>query len=102
MKLKLTLGEFTALYNLFGQLINSMKPADMLDMLLMAGIVSAYQKMYNKAFAVKQQYSIKLSTEEALAFWNFFHEHPLPAALVFEINLVQTISNDILQKYTTT
>jgi hypothetical protein len=100
MKLKLTKAQFKALYALFQHMIVGAKPKGLEARLLRALLFNIYEKMYKKAIDEKTRYSLSLSEEEALAFWVFFNKfNYIPVEMIFEANLVQTICNNIHQKF---
>ena len=99
MKLKLTYVQFKSLYEVLAGIVKSAKPVGMQTKMLHSVLMDVYEKMYKKDFAKKKTYSITLKTHEAVAFWMFFQRYQLPAEMVFEQNLVFTISNSIHQKF---
>lgn len=100
MKLKLTKAQFKALYALFQRFIVHADAKTLEAKLLRAVLFGIYKKMYDKDINDKQKYSITLKDAEALAFWIFFNKYfYFPAEMIYESNLVQTINNNIHQKF---
>lgn len=99
MKLRLTKAQFKALYALFLRIINHAEVNSIEARLLRRLLFSIYEKMYQKAIDEKPKYTITLSEEQALAFWLFFNKFYLPEEMMYETNLIQTISNNIHQKF---
>jgi hypothetical protein len=100
MKLKLSKAQFKALYSLFQHIVLHVEVKTLEARLLRALLFSIYQKLYKRAIDEKSKYSITLSEEQALAFWVFFNKYNyLPEEMMYEANLVSTISNNIHQKF---
>ena len=100
MKLKFSRTQFTALYDLLQQMVIAARPKGIETKLLHAILVDVYKTFYKKAFDLnKRQYSITMADHEACAFWLFFQKFTIPEEMTFERNLVNTISNQIHQKY---
>ncbi len=99
MKLKLTHSEFMCLHGILKNPIYFFRDygGDMYEALISTIILSIYQKFYVRAFIKKKMYSIKLSPQEAIAFWLFFNDHEFDNAS-FEGNLLNKINNSIHQQ----
>lgn len=102
MKLKITSSQFSSLLNLFHSLcgIDVLPPKSFEGKLLLAILSGIYKQLYKKAVDKKKKYTVTLSEQEALAFFIFFKkQHILPGDAVYEANLLDTICNQIHQKY---
>jgi hypothetical protein len=105
MKIKLSLNQFTTLFNIFTSTVgeDELPPADNFEArLLLAILQGIWKQLYKKRIDVKKKYSLTLSEQEALAFWIFFNKFEvLPIEAVYERTIVQMICNSIHQKFTT-
>jgi hypothetical protein len=98
MTLKLTRIQFLALYNLYLNVVLKDVALTMHDKLTLTMMVRVYQKLYKKAMENKPKYRIKLTEEEAIAFWIYWQGHTFSPSS-FEGNLLTTIINSIDQKF---
>lgn len=100
MKLKLTRSQFDALYSIFDTIIDNTHYLDgMQAKLLYSLLYGTFLKLHKKTVEKKLEYTLTLTDQEAIGFWLFFEKYPLNASLPFEVNLIQTISNAIHQKF---
>jgi len=99
MKLKLTRIQFKAMYSLFQNLFVAVKPKEMEAMLLHSILMGIVKKMYARDFEDRKKYSLTLTDAEAQAFCVFFTKYEMPIELVYERNLILTITNLINQKF---
>jgi hypothetical protein len=97
MKLKLTYNQFTSLFAMLNVALQD-RPVSMQDKLIYAIMVCLHKKIYRMAVDVKNKYSLKLTSEEAIAFWLYYQEKPL-AYTSMEGNLINIIWNNIDQKF---
>jgi hypothetical protein len=98
MKLKLTRQEFLALYNIMQTLNQKYACQDMQDKLFHVIMTRIFIKLHKISVIVKSECRVKLSEEEAIAFWIIFNDNGLDQAS-FEGNLLNTINNHIHQKF---
>lgn len=103
MKLKLTYSEFMALYGLFNHQIIGHPHINVHARLMYSLLMGVYKKLHAKSIERKKKYSIELKEAEALAFWIYFNQcYILPAEMIYEANLIDTINNSIHQKMMST
>lgn len=98
MKLKLTRSQFTAIYNLLKSHLVELKPHGIEAVMLHDILMGIYEKFYYRDFDIKKKYSVPLTDAQACAFYFYFSRVNLEE-LTYEKTLVQTINNQIHQKY---
>jgi len=92
MKLKLTQTQLVALHRFFMDHVISEKPGTIIDRLILLHMLKIYKKLRTKAeepFTGKG-FSINLSQEEALAYYEYFFNRSLGEQYRYEHNFIQS------------
>ncbi|MFT3750934.1 MAG: hypothetical protein QM768_21650 [Agriterribacter sp.] len=99
MKHKLTRSEFHALHCLLKVVIERPAPAGMSNVMFYDILKGLYKKFYIRAMDLKKTYTISFTASECCAFYFVFSQIQIKTMGGFEANLIQTICNQINQRY---
>jgi hypothetical protein len=100
MKLKFTLQQANALFDLFNDHIIPDLPQALEDKLLHILMIKVYKKLRNKLEGKKGQgYSLTLTDEEAIGFHLYFSLRNFGASYIYEHTLIQKQMNLIDKNY---
>lgn len=99
MKLKLSHAQMMCLFNLLSKVPNEEHADAWYDKLVQILVLRIYTKFRKAECEVRIKYSIKLTEEEAIAFFLYYGGHEYPTT-TFAGNMINSIRNTIHQKFT--
>lgn len=98
MKLKLSRAQMMCLFELLGQVPVEEKADEWYDKLTQMLVLRMYTKFRKAECEVKIKYSIKISEEEAIAFFLHYATHDYPATSLTG-HMINSIRNKIHQQF---
>lgn len=100
MKLKLEREQAYALYDMLHYLLERYHPGNIAESLVGDLIKKTFFKLRKKLEEpTTKSYSLKLSQEEAKAYWIFFNQNAPEDGFIYEMNIARTHCNLIDQTY---